>query len=415
MRNSIFFGLLCILLFISLFFWQDAVELLGEEPRSAIVSLEMQLTGDYLVPRINGMNYYNKPPLFNWIMSAFFSLTGSHEEWVVRLPSLLGWIGLAILLFFIVRRFMGKEVALLSTLFTLTAADVYFFGTVFSGEIDLFYSFVIFLQIISLFWFYSKQKYLWMFIASYLFAGIGFLTKGLPSVAFQALTLLGMAIVYRGWKWLFSWQHLTGILFLILPVGFYYFLYSQKADHLSYLFNLVKEASQRTGLESKPVDFLLSIFKFPVDLIKDYTVQSNADWCKIVSTYAGNDNIKLLFEENMLDFDRSALITVFPGGSEPVTFSLIQSGRNANPALADQMNVQLFPNPSEGIFKLLISNPDKKEIQVMISDILGRPVYSRTFSGDVSENIDLKKDGTGIFEIMVSKENSIQRKSIIIQ
>lgn len=268
MRKSFFFGLLFFLLFISLFFWQDVVELLGEEPRRAIVSLEMQITGDHLVPRINGMNYYNKPPLFNWVMASFFTVTGSSEEWVVRLPSLVGWILMAVLLYFIVRRYMGIEIALLSTFFTLTAADVYFYGAVFSGEIDLFYALLVFMQIISLFWFYSRQRLFWMFIASYAFTGLGFLAKGLPSLAFQALTLLGMAILYRRWKWLLSWHHLAGILFFLLPVGLYYFLYSRHGDHITYLFNLVKEASQRTGLESNLQDFLLNLVKFPLDIVK---------------------------------------------------------------------------------------------------------------------------------------------------
>jgi 4-amino-4-deoxy-L-arabinose transferase-like glycosyltransferase len=107
-----------------------------------------------------------------------------------------------------------------------------------------------------------------MFIVSYAFTGFGFLAKGLPSVAFEALTLLGMAILYQRWKWLFSLQHLAGILFFILPVGLYYFFYSREGDHLTYLFNLIKEASQRTGLESNPLDFLLSMVRFPVDIIK---------------------------------------------------------------------------------------------------------------------------------------------------
>ena len=268
MRNSIAFGLLCLLLFISLFFWQDVVELLGEEPRRAVVALEMHLTGDYLVPKLNGMDYFNKPPLFNWVLASVFSFTGSYEEWAVRLPALLAWITLAVVNYFFVRRFMGKDVALLSSLFTLTAVDVYFYATLFSGEIDLFYSLIIYLQIITMFWFFLKDRLLLMFVLSYTLAGIGFLTKGLPSVAFQALTLLGMAVFYRKWKWLVTWQHLAGILFLLVPVGLYYVAYSHEADYQSYLINLVKEASQRTGLESKPIDFVVSIFKFPVDLIK---------------------------------------------------------------------------------------------------------------------------------------------------
>ncbi|MDD5507808.1 MAG: glycosyltransferase family 39 protein [Bacteroidales bacterium] len=268
MRKSIFFGFLFLLLFCSLFLWQDVVELLGEEPRRAIIALEMQMTGDYLVPRINGMEYYNKPPLFNWIMASFFTMTGSAEEWVVRMPSLAGWILMTVLLYFVVRRHLGKEAALLSALFTLTAADVYFYAAVFSGEIDLFYSLIVFAQVIALFWFHQQKKLFWMFAVSYALAGLGFLTKGFPSAAFQVLTLLGMAIIYKKWRWLFTWQHVAGILCFLLPAGIYYYLYSQEADHAKYLFNLVKEASQRSGLESNPPDLFLNIIKFPADIIK---------------------------------------------------------------------------------------------------------------------------------------------------
>lgn len=268
MQRSILFALLCILLFMSLFFWQDVIELLAEEPRRAVISLEMQFTGNYLVPRINGVDYFNKPPLFNWIMAAGFRIIGSYQEWVVRLPSLLAWIVMACIHFFFVRRFLGMEVALLSSLFTITAADVYYYGAIYSGEIDLFYSLIVYLQIISLFWFYRKRRIFWMFVLSYACVAIGFLTKGLPSLAFQGFTLAGMAIFYKSWRWLISWKHVAGILFLILPVALYYFLYAQEGDYVSYLINLVKEASQRTGLESNTWDFILSIVKFPLDVIK---------------------------------------------------------------------------------------------------------------------------------------------------
>ncbi len=307
MRKSLYFGLLCLLLFISLFFWQDVVELLGEEPRRAVVSLEMHLTGDYLVPKLNGMNYFNKPPLFNWIMASCFTLTGSYEEWVVRLPSLLGWIVLAVINYFFVRRFLGSEVALLSSFFTLTAADVYFYGTIFSGEIDLFYSLIIYLQVMALFWFFLKDKLLWMFIVSYALVGIGFLTKGLPSVAFQALTLLGMAVFYRKWKWLFSWQHLAGALFFLIPVGLYYFVYSREADYQSYLINLIKEASQRSGLESRPSDFLISLVKFPADLIKMLL-----PWSVLVVFWFGKGFKGTILSNDLLKFVAAFLVFNIP-------------------------------------------------------------------------------------------------------
>lgn len=61
----------------------------GEEPRRAIIAIEMLESGDYIVPHALGWQYYNKPPLYNWILSGFISLTGSDSEFVLRLPSLI--------------------------------------------------------------------------------------------------------------------------------------------------------------------------------------------------------------------------------------------------------------------------------------------------------------------------------------
>src|SRR5262245_24401704 len=61
----------------------------GEEPRRALISIEMMKSGDYVLPHALGWEYYNKPPLFNWILSGFMSITGSTSEFVSRLPSLI--------------------------------------------------------------------------------------------------------------------------------------------------------------------------------------------------------------------------------------------------------------------------------------------------------------------------------------
>src|SRR3954451_16165399 len=63
-----------------------AMELRAEEPRRAIVSMEMMLGKEWIVPKIHGWNYYNKPPFFNWIMALFFKISGSFSEPRVMMP-----------------------------------------------------------------------------------------------------------------------------------------------------------------------------------------------------------------------------------------------------------------------------------------------------------------------------------------
>ena len=96
----------------------------GEEPRRAIISIEMNESGNYLVPHALGWEYYNKPPLFNWILSGFMSLTGSESEFICRLPSLLFLLIWAICHYFLCRKWLSLQYSLLSTFFLLTSADI---------------------------------------------------------------------------------------------------------------------------------------------------------------------------------------------------------------------------------------------------------------------------------------------------
>jgi hypothetical protein len=260
--------LIVVSLLVVLFGWQWVIELRAEEPRRAIVSIEMWLTGDYLVPHINGWTYYNKPPVFNWLMASFFSIFGSMDEWVVRMPSLLSFLVLGWINFKLLKPKLGKEVALLSSLFFLTSADILLYGSVNSGEIDLFYSLVVYLQAMVVFIYGEKKQFLKMFLLSYLLAAIGFLTKGLPSLAFQALTLLAYAIYIKRFWLLLGWKHILGMLFFVAICFAYFYPYGQQDDVIGFLVRQFKEASQRTGLETKASDTISQTLSFPLQIAK---------------------------------------------------------------------------------------------------------------------------------------------------
>jgi 4-amino-4-deoxy-L-arabinose transferase-like glycosyltransferase len=54
----------------------------------------MAESGDWLIPHVNGLPRYDKPPLIYWLMAGFYSLPGSDQwdplgSWAARLPSAL--------------------------------------------------------------------------------------------------------------------------------------------------------------------------------------------------------------------------------------------------------------------------------------------------------------------------------------
>lgn len=252
---------------ISIIGWLGVAGLQGEEPRRALVSIEMMKSGEYFFPHMFGWMYYNKPPFFNWIMIGIFKIMGTFNEWAVRLPSILALLLLSFLNWRIVRKYVNAETGLLSSLFILTNADTLFYGTLVSGEIDLLFSLIIYLQVITFFIFLQKEKFLTMFVVSYFFTGIGFLTKGLPALPFQFLTLIATLILFKKWRLLFSFQHFTGILVFLLIAGGYIALLATDGQELPFIIRQFKEASQRTGLETPIIDTISDALLFPFRII----------------------------------------------------------------------------------------------------------------------------------------------------
>lgn len=262
--------LIIVLLPVSILTGLNIIGLRAEEPRRAIVAMEMVLSGEYVVPHINGMEYYNKPPLFNWLLAAFFKITGSFDEWVVRMPSLLCFLLIGLIHFFATKKYLTKETALYSALFFLTSADIFFYATINAGEIDLFFSLLVYLQMVSVFFFHQRKQFLLMFLTSYFFCALGVLTKGPPSLAFQAITVFFWLIYNRQFLLLFSWKHIAGILLLFTICGGYFYAYNEKSEAgaVAFMTQLFKEASQRTGAEGSFWKIIQQSVLFPFKLVQ---------------------------------------------------------------------------------------------------------------------------------------------------
>jgi 4-amino-4-deoxy-L-arabinose transferase-like glycosyltransferase len=55
-----------------------------DEGRYAEIAREMAATGDWVTPRLNGLKYFEKPPLQYWLTAGAYRTFGVHE-WTARL------------------------------------------------------------------------------------------------------------------------------------------------------------------------------------------------------------------------------------------------------------------------------------------------------------------------------------------
>ena len=79
-----------------------------DETRYAEIPREMLASGDFVVPRLNGLPYFEKPPLLYWANAAAMRLLGP-TPWAARLPTRIAGLGTLILVVLAAGGFRKRE------------------------------------------------------------------------------------------------------------------------------------------------------------------------------------------------------------------------------------------------------------------------------------------------------------------
>ncbi len=172
-----------------------------DETRYAEISREMLDTGDWIVPKLDGLRYFEKPILGHWLNAASQYLFGQNA-FAVRLPSALatGFSALAIFLF--VRRFAdGAPAGLLAATTFLTCAEVFAIGVF--CVLDSVFSLFMTATMVTFYsaWMEKTSRKKYAFLAlSGAFCGLAFLTKGFLAFVLPVLVIIPFAVWERRWR-----------------------------------------------------------------------------------------------------------------------------------------------------------------------------------------------------------------------
>jgi 4-amino-4-deoxy-L-arabinose transferase-like glycosyltransferase len=268
MSKSIFlFALLLILLLISYSVNLWLYPLYLEEPRRALIALEMIFSGNYIVPTEIGKYYYKKPPIFNWLIIGMYRLLGSYHEIAGRIITITSLILLGISQYFFTKKYLPTHIARYAALFFLVSVDIYFHFSLL-GEIDIFYSLLTYWSLCAIFHYFQTKQFTHLFIVSFFFAALGFLTKGLPSLLFLYITLFFYFLTEKSFRQFFTLPHVLGILVFALLVGSYFLIYHQYNSIFNYIGGLWFQSKTMTVLENEQRPFLYHFLTFPLDNIK---------------------------------------------------------------------------------------------------------------------------------------------------
>jgi len=166
-----------------------------DEPRFALVARDMVANGDWLLPRVGGQAYADKPPLFFWLLASALQVTHSLRI-AFLLPSLLAAFGCIALIYDLGRRLWNREAGLAGALALLFT--VQFVWQARQAQIDATLCFWTTLSL------YGLLRHLLLgpswrwYTIGWAAAGLGVITKG---VGFLPLLILVPFALLRDPRW----------------------------------------------------------------------------------------------------------------------------------------------------------------------------------------------------------------------
>jgi 4-amino-4-deoxy-L-arabinose transferase-like glycosyltransferase len=171
----------------------------SDEAYYAEASREMVESGDYLTPRFNYRERFQKPVLYYWATSAAYLAFGV-GEWTARAGSALAGLGLVLLTFAAGRRWLDERTGLLAGAIVATCVGTIFVARMALPDLPLafFISAAVFATFVALFDRPARPSRWWA--AAGAAAGLGFLTKGPVALVLPALAVAPPFVLERGWR-----------------------------------------------------------------------------------------------------------------------------------------------------------------------------------------------------------------------
>lgn len=221
--------LLCLLCICFLFpFLGEAMFHTKGEPREAVVALSMLERGNWILPVNNGVDIAYKPPLFHWMIAAVSLLVGTVTEFTARFPSALSLTVMLLAGYVFYARRRGEELAVITTLLTLTNFEVHRAGV--NCRVDMLLAAFMVLALYQLYYWYEKDFKGFPLLAVLCLSGAA-LTKGPVGIALPCLVAFVFALI-KGYKLLpmIARFFLVGISSCILPMLWYVAAYQQGGE-----------------------------------------------------------------------------------------------------------------------------------------------------------------------------------------
>lgn len=229
-----------------------------DEGRYAEIGREMAVGGSWLVPHLNGIPHFQKPPLVYWATAIGLKVCGINE-WGARLPSALAALGTLLLTWWMGRVLFGRREGVLAAIVLLSSLQFFVQARLLTPDM------------LMTFWITAALACLvrrvkgggpvwgWLFFAA---MGLGFMTKGPMALVVPACAAIAWQRAGRrgGGGFRLPW---AGGLVLALVLGLWWFVVLSVRDPALFSYFAGDELVKRFGSghhgRAKPWWFFLAV------------------------------------------------------------------------------------------------------------------------------------------------------------
>lgn len=209
-----------------------------DEGRYAEIPREMARTGNYITPRINGIKYFEKPPLVYWLTS--FSITAfGTSEWSLRLWIMLFSVLGCVITYLATRILYEQRVTAWLAALVLASNLMFFsYSRILSLDtpVSFFMSAAFFGLVVAWFTTSASIKAIALYSA-FVAAACATLTKGLIGFILPAAAWVLCVMISRQWQGLkLLFNPLGMLLFALITVPWHYLVARDNPEFLHFYF-----------------------------------------------------------------------------------------------------------------------------------------------------------------------------------
>lgn len=240
-----------------------------DELRYGAVVIEMVARSDYVVPHLNSVLYFEKPPLLYWLGVLAVKLFGNYAG-VLRLCSVASGFGIVVLACKFGRMYGGLRVSLYSGVVAATTIFLFVFSQAFTT--DILVAFLITMAV----YFSIKivgedtdtESEKWNAYKFYVACGFGVLAKGLIGIVLPALVLLTYAVCMNSYKKILKLLRLDAlVIFFVITVPWFFLLEIRYPGFLKFYFFNEHFLRYTTDLHQRQKDYWYLPMVFMAGLI----------------------------------------------------------------------------------------------------------------------------------------------------